>query len=60
MLMWVHCSPGGRATLIVVETGDPLSTNAVCSARGGKGHNQDKRFHNQRQKCLKRSDASSV
>ena len=45
MLMRVHRSPGGYATLIVVETGDPLSTNAVCSARRGKGHDQYKRFH---------------
>jgi hypothetical protein len=45
MLMRVHRSTGGHATLIIVETGDPLSTNAACSARRGKGHNQYKRFH---------------
>jgi hypothetical protein len=60
MLTRVHRSSSGHTTLIIVETGDPLSTNAVCYASGGEGHDQYKRFHGQRQKFLNRVGDSSV
>jgi hypothetical protein len=60
MLMRLHRSSSGHTTLIIVETGDPLSTNAVCYAGGGEGHDRYKRFHGQRQKFLNRVGDSSV
>ena len=60
MLMRVHRSSSGHTTPIIVETGDPLSTNAVCYAGSGEGHDQYKGFHGQRQKFLNRVGDSSV
>ena len=60
MLMRVHRSSSGHTTLIIVETGDPLSTNAVCYAGSGEGHDQYKGFHGQRQKFLNRVGDSSL
>jgi hypothetical protein len=59
MLMRLHRSSSGHTTLIIVETDDP-STNAICYAGGGEGHDQYKRFHGQRQKFLNRVGDSSV
>jgi hypothetical protein len=60
MLMLVHRSSSGHTTLIIVETGDPLSANAVCYAGSGEGYDQYKGFHGQRQKFLMRVGGSSV
>jgi hypothetical protein len=55
MLVRVQRPSGQYACLIIVETGDALSSRLADEVgAGGKGHEQYERFHCQRQKSLKR------